>query len=80
LAFQIIDDILDLTADESQLGKDVGSDLDKEKATYPALYGLEDSKKKAEQLVEEGIDCLEIFDERADPLREIGRFFVQRTF
>jgi geranylgeranyl diphosphate synthase type II len=80
LAFQIIDDILDLTADESQLGKDVGSDLDKEKATYPVLYGLEDSKKKAEQLVEEGIACLEIFDERADPLREIGRFFVQRTF
>ena len=80
LAFQIIDDILDLTADESQLGKDVGSDLDKEKATYPVLYGLEDSKKKAERLVEEGIACLEIFDERADPLREIGRFFVQRTF
>ncbi|HAX45252.1 MAG TPA: polyprenyl synthetase [Nitrospina sp.] len=79
LAFQIVDDILDITADESLLGKDVGSDLDKEKATYPALYGLEESKKKADKLVEDGIACLKIFDERADPLREIGRFFVQRT-
>ena len=80
LAFQIIDDILDITADEKMLGKDVGSDLDKEKATYPALYGLEKSKVKAEQLVEESIACLEQFDGRADPLREIARFFVQRTF
>ena len=80
LAFQIVDDILDLIADESQLGKDVGSDLDKEKATYPALYGLDESKKKAEKLVEDGIGCLDVFDDRADPLREIGRFFVERTF
>ena len=80
LAFQIIDDILDITADEEMLGKDVGSDLDKEKATYPALFGLEESKKKAEQLVDESIACLEPFDDRADPLREIARFFVQRTF
>ena len=80
LAFQIIDDILDITADEEMLGKDVGSDVDREKATYPALYGLEESKKKAEQLVEESIACLEPFDDRADPLREIARYFVQRTF
>lgn len=80
LAFQIIDDILDITADEKKLGKDVGSDLDKEKATYPALYGLEESKEKAEKLVEESLACLEQFDGRADPLREIARFFVQRTF
>ena len=71
--------MLDLTADESQLGKDVGSDLEKEKATYPALYGLEESKKKAEKLVEDGIGCLEIFDHRADPLKEIGKFFIERT-
>ena len=79
LAFQIVDDMLDLTADESQLGKDVGSDLEKEKATYPALYGLEESKKKAEKLVEDGIGCLEIFNHGADPLREIGKFFIERT-
>jgi len=80
LAFQIVDDMLDITADESQLGKDVGSDLDKGKATYPALYGLEESKEKAEKLVEDGIGCLEVFDDRADPLREIGRFFAERAF
>ena len=80
LAFQIVDDILDITADESLLGKDIGSDVEKGKATYPALYGLDKSKRKAEKLVEEGIAHLEIFDNRAEPLREIGRFFLQRTF
>ena len=80
LAFQIVDDILDITADEGLLGKDIGSDVNKGKATYPALYGLDESKKKAEKLVEGGIACLENFDNRADPLREIGRFFLQRTF
>lgn len=80
LAFQIIDDILDITGDEKTLGKDIGSDLSKGKATFPALYGLEESKRRAEQLVKESIACLEPFDDRADPLREIARFFVQRTF
>ncbi len=80
LAFQIIDDILDITGNQEELGKDVGSDQDKDKATYPALFGLEASKAKAEKLVEEGISCLESFDDRANPLREIGRFFVERTF
>ncbi len=80
LAFQIVDDILDITGDEAKLGKNVGSDVGKDKATYPALYGLEESKKKAEELVEESIACLESFDDRADPLREIARFFVQRSF
>ncbi len=80
LAFQIVDDILDIVGDKEKLGKDVGSDIDKHKATYPALYGLEASKKQAEKLVEEGIASLQDFDERADPLREIARFFIQRTF
>ena len=80
LAFQIIDDVLDVTGDQERLGKDIGSDLTKDKATYPALYGLEESKRKAEELVGEGINCLKEFDGRADPLREIARFFVQRTF
>lgn len=80
LAFQIIDDILDITGDQEKLGKDIGSDLTKDKATYPALFGLEESKRKAEDLVDESIECLKEFDDRADPLREIARFFVQRTF
>ena len=80
LAFQIVDDILDITADQSLLGKDIGSYVGKKKATYPALYGLDESKKKAERLVEEGITSLKVFGNKADPLREIGRFFLQRTF
>jgi len=80
LAFQIVDDILDITADQGLLGKDIGSDAEKEKATYPALYGLDESKKKAEKLVEEGIACLKDFGEEAEPLRSIGRFFTQRAF
>ena len=79
-AFQIIDDILDITGDEKQLGKDIGSDLSNDKATYPALYGLEESRRKAEELVKESLASLEEFDDRANPLREIARFFVQRTF
>jgi len=80
LAFQIIDDILDITGDEKQLGKGIGSDLTKDKATYPALYGLKESRRKAEELVEASIVCLEEFDGRTDPLRQIARFFVQRTY
>ena len=80
LAFQIVDDILDITGDQDKLGKDVGSDLTKDKATYPALYGLEESKRKAEELVEQSVDCLKEFDCRADPLREIARYFVKRTY
>lgn len=80
LAFQIIDDILDITGDQEKLGKDVGSDVDRNKATYPAMFGMDESKRKAEKLVEDGINLLGGFDRSADPLREIARFFVQRTY
>ncbi len=80
LAFQIIDDILDIVGDEKKLGKDIGSDLGKEKATYPALFGIEKSREKAESLIDESLKCLESFDDRAEPMRDIARFFVQRTF
>ncbi|MGV7221536.1 MAG: polyprenyl synthetase family protein [Nitrospinales bacterium] len=80
LAFQIIDDILDITGDQEKLGKDVGSDVDKNKATYPALFGMDESKRKAEKLVEDGINQLKDFGASADPLRDIARFFVQRTY
>ena len=80
LSFQIVDDILDIISDKEVLGKDVGSDLERDKATYPALYGLEESKRKAEQLADEAIASLKQFDERAEPLRGIARFFVERTF
>ena len=68
------------TSKKEVLGKDVGSDLQREKVTYPALFGLEESKIKAEYLVDEAIASLDQFDNRAEPLREIARFFVERTF
>ena len=80
LAFQIIDDILDIIGDQDKLGKDIGSDAGKNKATYPAMFGMDESKRKAEKLVEDAVDRLKDFDESADPLREIARFFVKRTF
>ena len=80
LAFQIVDDILDITSKNDILGKDIGSDLERGKATYPALFGLEESKKKAVWLVDEAITSLNSFGERAEPLRGIARFFVERTF
>ncbi len=80
LAFQIIDDILDIVGDKEKLGKDIGSDIDKNKPTYPAMFGMNKSKKMAEDLVNQANECLGDFDHSADPLREIARFFVVRTF
>lgn len=79
LAFQIIDDILDLEGTEETLGKDPGSDLKKNKATYPAIFGIEKSRKMASELVESSISRLSLFGEGADPLREIARYFLART-
>jgi len=78
LAFQIADDILDLVGDSEKLGKTVGSDLRKEKATYPSILGLERSRELAQTAVSESLDALRDFDDRADPLRAIARFVVER--
>jgi geranylgeranyl diphosphate synthase type II len=78
LAFQIVDDILDIQGDEALLGKPVGSDLKKSKMTYPALYGLEASAEKADNLIAEAIAAIGGFGAEADPLREIARFVVER--
>ncbi len=77
-AFQIVDDLLDILGDEEVLGKPVGSDLAKGKATYPALYGVEASRAKAVQLVEEALEALAMFDDQAEPLRDIARYIVER--
>lgn len=79
LAFQIIDDILDVTGDETELGKDAGSDLKSAKATYPALYGIKESKKMAQKLIDDGVACLDHFKSSADHLREIALYFISRT-
>ena len=78
LAFQIADDILDLVGDQEQLGKTVGSDLRKEKSTYPAIVGLERSRMLAQSASDDAVSALTGFDHRADPLRAIARFVVQR--
>mgnify|MGYP001606286509 CR=1 FL=1 len=78
LAFQIADDILDVEGASEVTGKPVGGDEKKGKATYPALLGLEESKKRAKELVDIAVSALDGFDSKADPLREIARFIVAR--
>ncbi len=78
LAFQIADDILDIEGTTEQIGKDAGSDQARGKATYPAVMGLADSKRRAQELVEIALESLAPFGEKAEPLREIARYIVSR--
>lgn len=79
LAFQIADDILDVTESTETLGKDAGSDEARGKATYPALLGLSEAKKRAEELLSLAIESLDRFGEKADPLRELAGYIVKRN-
>ncbi len=78
LAFQIADDILDVTQSSEQLGKTAGKDTAAEKATYPALYGLKESVRMADELVQTGCAQLDEFGERAQTLNGLARFLVER--
>ena len=78
LAFQIADDILDVTQTSEQLGKTAGKDVKADKATYPSLYGLERSAQMADELVKVGCDALNVYSERANVLKEIAYYLVQR--
>ncbi|WP_019504326.1 geranylgeranyl diphosphate synthase CrtE [Pleurocapsa sp. PCC 7319] len=78
LAFQIIDDILDITATDEQLGKTAGKDLQAQKATYPSLWGLEKSQAKAQELVDSAIAQLSIYGAKAEPLRAVAKYIVTR--
>ena len=80
LAFQVADDVLDIVADQQQLGKDVGSDQQRGKATYPALLGLDGARKRARELRDLAFSSLEVFGEAARPLREIASYIVDRSF
>ena len=79
LAFQIVDDILDITSTQAELGKTAGKDLDAQKATYPSIWGLEESKKKAQQLVDEAKEALETYGVLALPLQALADFITART-
>ena len=78
LAFQITDDILDLTSDSFTLGKDAGSDLENGKATYPAVYGIEKSAEMAAELVQECVKLIKPYGKRGNRLSEIALFITER--
>ena len=78
LAFQIQDDILDVESDTETLGKPQGSDIQRNKPTYPDLLGLEGAKKAARELHKEAIESLEQFDHKADTLRWIANYIIER--
>jgi len=78
LAFQIMDDVLDITGSDEELGKKTGVDKQRGKVTYPSVLGLDNSITIAETLINEAIEALKIFDHRADPLREIAQYIISR--
>jgi geranylgeranyl diphosphate synthase type II len=78
LAFQIVDDLLDVTASREQMGKSTGKDQEKGKNTYPALMGIDRSRSEAEKQYEQAVRALEPLGNRADGLRALARFVVDR--
>jgi geranylgeranyl diphosphate synthase type II len=78
LAFQIVDDVLDMTVDSAHLGKTAGKDQATEKATWPAVYGIEQSRKDAARLIDEAFAALEPYGSRADGLKAVARYLVER--
>ena len=78
LAFQIADDILDMTEDSAALGKTAGKDQATEKVTWPAVFGIEESRRHAAKLIEEAFAALEPYGAQADPLKAVARYLVER--
>ncbi|RUM35996.1 MAG: polyprenyl synthetase family protein [Desulfobulbus sp.] len=79
LAFQIVDDLLDVISTTEELGKTAGSDARNNKATYPAFFGVDKTREMAEQAVQRSLDALSMFNRSADPLRALARYIVDRT-
>jgi len=80
LSFQIQDDILDVIGDTETLGKPRGSDQEQEKPTFPAILGLEESRQRAIQQHELALKTLEPLDEKADSLRQLSAYIVERQY
>jgi geranylgeranyl diphosphate synthase type II len=79
LAFQIVDDVLDITATSEELGKSAGKDLQAEKATYPSFWGIDESRRQAQQLIDEAKAAVQPFGAGADPLLALADYIVART-
>ena len=80
MAFQIADDLLDVLSTAEDLGKPINSDIEKNKATYVSIHGIEKAKKQVENLTSEGIKKLEILGERGEKLKQIALFLTSRTY
>ena len=78
-AFQVTDDLLNVIGDPTVMGKSIGTDAEKMKSTYPALIGLEPSKSMARRLIDNALQALDIFDNKADPLRAIAGYVIERN-
>lgn len=78
LAFQVQDDILDVTGDTQTIGKASGADAEREKPTYPGLMGLEQARRFAQALCDEAVTALTDFGQEADSLRELAHYVIQR--
>jgi len=78
LAFQIVDDILDVVASSEELGKTAGKDQIQQKATYPAIHGIEASRARAAFLIRDAEEQLRVLGPRAEPIRALGRFILER--
>jgi len=78
LAFQIVDDVLDVTEDSAHLGKTAGKDLASDKATWPAVFGIDRSIEDAQQLIGEAFEFLEAYGDRAEILKALAKYLVER--
>ena len=79
LAFQIVDDVLDMTQSSEELGKTAGKDAASVKATWPAVYGIERSRADADQLIADAFAAIEPFGAAAEPLKSLAQYLVDRT-
>lgn len=80
LAFQIADDILNVVGDMELMGKRTGSDASRGKSTFPAILGLEESKRRLEEEVLKSLEAISSFDEKADPLRHLAKYVMERNY
>ncbi|MEI6352087.1 MAG: polyprenyl synthetase family protein [Verrucomicrobiota bacterium] len=80
LAFQVIDDILDVTQTSEKLGKSAGKDVAAQKATYPSILGLEKSRKEAQRLTAASLAALKPFGKKGETLKVIAEYLLQRDY